>query len=109
MEKGFIKTSQSNTVRSGMSREEVRELLGEPAEVYSSNEITTPSEAFESIGSMFRAGDENLEEVWAYKNKVRVRLTYLYGFRGGKLVVSWHETISQARAEELAKFNKTGC
>lgn len=99
--KGTIETTQANSVRNGMLREEVRELLGEPAEVLTPESTVTPSRAFEAAGSMFRFNDSELEEIWAYGHKVRVRTRFLFGFRSGRVVQAWLETLTPERAAEL--------
>ena len=90
-----IETRQANEVRIGMDAEQVRDLLGEPAQVLQPNDTALPSDAFAELGSMFRFGDQGLEEVWAYRHSVRIRLKFLFGFRDGKLAQAWHHTSSQ--------------
>lgn len=104
--KGTIETIQANSVREGMLQEELRDLLGEPAEVLSPESTVKPSQAFEAAGSMFRFNDSNLEEIWAYGHKVRVRTRFLFGFRSGRVVQAWQETFTPERAAELAALRQ---
>lgn len=104
--KGTIETIQANSVRKGMLQEELRSLLGEPAEVLTPEITVTPSQAFEAAGSMFRFNDSKLEEIWAYGHKVRVRTRFLFGFRSGRVVETWRETLTPERAAELATLRQ---
>ena len=85
----------------GASQEQVRRLLGEPAEIKRPDEVTPPSDVFAGVGSMFRFNDANLEEIWVYRHKVRTRLRYYFGFRNGRVALAWQETVTEARAREL--------
>ena len=98
---GNIETSQANAVSVGMSRDEVKEILGEPAAVFMPEDVRIPSQVYESIGSVFRFNDSDLDEVWAYGHELRVRLKFLYGFRSGRLAQAWRETVTADRAAEL--------
>jgi hypothetical protein len=104
--KGTIETIQANSVCKGMLQEQVRALLGEPAEVLTPESTLTPSQAFEAAGSMFRFNDSQLDEIWAYRHKVRVRTRFFYGFRSGRVVEAWLETLTPERAAELAALRQ---
>lgn len=90
-----IETRQANAARIGMDKEQIRTLLGEPAQILSPHDVGLPSDAFAELGSMFRFDDQGLEEVWVYGHAVRVRLKFVFGFRDGKLALAWNHTSTQ--------------
>jgi hypothetical protein len=47
--------------------------------------VSTPSKFFESIGSIFRFGDEKAEEIFTYADPYRPRVRYKFGIVKGKM------------------------
>ena len=70
----------------------VRELLGSPVAVHLPGAHATPADVFRSIGSSFHFPGDDLDQIWAYTDPLRPRITYLIGFRAGLVTTSWRET-----------------
>ncbi len=76
----------------GTTAEAVRELLGIPTAVRLPDAHATPADVFRSIGSSFQLPGDDLDQIWAYVDPLRPRITHLIGFRAGRVATSWRET-----------------
>lgn len=81
--------------------EELVEVLGKPDKVERAEEVTTPSKFFESIGSIFRFGDERAEEILTYVDPYRPRIRYRFGIVKGKVESTWQETVDDSRKDQV--------
>ena len=93
---GVIPLEWARDLKEGMSAQAVRECVGPPVVVLRPDEIKTPSQVFEEIGSTFRfAADQDLEEIWEYVHDRRGRMTLVkrvttrVGFRNGVVAALW--------------------
>ncbi len=77
----------------------VRALLGSPAAVHLPGVHPTPADVFRSLGSSFQFPGDDLDQVWAYTDPLRPRITYLIGYRAGRVVTSWRETTTGSTEE----------
>lgn len=66
---GFVPLEWMEPIEVGMSDVEILSRLGEPYEKLSPEDVSTPSDFFASIGSIFRpTDDEGVEEIWTYRH-----------------------------------------
>ncbi len=87
----------------GLSEAQVEEILGRPTAVMSRQRTDTPSDFFRQIGSMFRFPDEQTDVIWVYVHPHRPRVRNYVGFKAGKVLSTWRETVTQERWAELQR------
>ena len=72
-----------------MSEQDVRAILGEPTSIRTRSQEKTPSDAFASLGSMFRFEDDAAEIIWVFQDPHRLGFTQCVGFSRGKVCSVW--------------------
>ena len=93
---GFVPLEWMDRIEDGMTAAQVVGLLGEPNEKMLPHEVKTPSQVFESLGSIFRpTNDDGVTQVWIYQNdtyppvKGAYDELYCLGFAGDVLQSQW--------------------
>src|SRR5262245_10099000 len=93
---GYVPIERISAATDGMTMDEVREILGEPAMIVPPSEVVGPSDTLGSIGSTFSfASDRDMDEVWIYRHRERGkmllkhRITSYLGFREKILRAGW--------------------
>jgi len=77
------------------------DVLGEPDKIEAAGETVTPSRFFESIGSIFRFGDEHADIILTYIDPYRPRHRYKYGVENSRIVSTWRETVSESNKYKI--------
>jgi len=95
---GYVPHEWMDSIEIGMAESEILSRLGEPYEKLSPGGVNTPSDFFESFGSMFRpSDDEGVEEIWTYRHfshphdQSETRRTSFLGIADHVLQSFWEE------------------